>query len=45
MGTSVRAMFSASNTVTLDLRGVTEFVEVSGRTPSGRVAQVHRATA
>jgi catecholate siderophore receptor len=35
MGTSVRAMpSSTSNTVTLDMRGVNEFVEVSGRIAS-----------
>jgi len=33
MGTSVRATFSPNASVTLDLRGVTEFVEVSGSAP------------
>ena len=34
MGTSVRATFSSASSVTLDLSGVTEFVEVSARTPT-----------
>jgi catecholate siderophore receptor len=34
MGTSVRATFRDATTVSLDLRGVTEFVEVTGNRPS-----------